>query len=194
MPWRPPVARSIAVLTPTPARSVQPLNGREPKSAVACSQQPLGAGLACHRRRAAATARGARHSAHWYILATAVTATAQPRTIHHFGGFRRRCSRCATRRPAAFDDELGVRLCAVRDEGAPPCCGSAEPRARGRAQPARLRLRRASAGAYDWAGEPRRSWIRAVGEGWSQAEQLGPVTRPFWSETNERSRQHPVRH
>ncbi len=30
-------------------------------------------------------------SAHWYTRGTAVTAMAQPETIHDFGAFRRRC-------------------------------------------------------------------------------------------------------
>jgi 4,5-DOPA dioxygenase extradiol len=36
-------------------------------------------------------------SAHWYLPATTVTAAAQPQTIHDFGGFRARSTKCATR-------------------------------------------------------------------------------------------------
>ena len=37
--------------------------------------------------------------AHWYTRGVAVTVMENPRTIHDFGGFRRRCSIPAIRRP-----------------------------------------------------------------------------------------------
>jgi 4,5-DOPA dioxygenase extradiol len=48
-------------------------------------------------------------SAHWYIRGTAVTAMANPRTIHDFGGFPQRLYDFAY--PAAGDPELAQRIC-----------------------------------------------------------------------------------